>query len=244
MNEGGKEGDTMNQPRGNVVLMFFVFFSILFGLRVMLAQQKQVPAVKSQKPPTSGVVAPSIPQKPAAAAPAVPSQQPAVGKWTATKISVPVAGKSYKVLDLLNNINTNNPSKTSTFILPVNGSQIVGDAQCWSVGVDKQGRKIISNITGSRSAANAGMTALITANLNSMVQLRADPVLLDHLFNIGCFADLATKVLYGRVLLYFVIQGYRFYICEVYPALVRKMAFGMINPAQDILNKWDFTKAF
>lgn len=224
MNEGEKEGDTMNRTKSNVVTIFFVLFSIFFGLRVMLAQQKPISSVKTQN--------------------LAAKRQPAVGKWTATKLPVPSTAKTYTIGQLLKLINTNNPGNTSTFITPINGSQIVGDAQCWSVGVGPGGKKIINNITGSRSVANAGLTALINTNLNATVQLRADPVLLDHLYNTGRFPDVKAKALYGRILVYFVKEGYRFYIADPFPAPIVRMARGGVNPAQNILDKWNFNQTF
>lgn len=144
-------------------------------------------------------------------------------------IPAPITGIPYTVQKLVDLINTNNPNKTSEFIVPINQNSVVMNKDCWNVADQR-----ITNLTGSKSVSYAGLKGVISRNLNTNVTLKADPTLINHLAN-DRRLDANTKPKYAKILLYFELEGYRFYINDPYPA---RIVIGRVNPAANIINKW------
>ncbi len=145
----------------------------------------------------------------------------------ANKPSAPPIGSSYTVQELLTLINSNNPSKSSSFIIPVNGRTIIKDSDCWPA--------IGPHLDGSISVGAAKLQPLISQNLNTKVTLQADDTLINFLEQTGRLNS-QTKVPYRKILLYFTLKGYRFYLNDPYPMrIVARRA----NAAQNIINKWN-----
>ena len=140
-------------------------------------------------------------------------------------LPVPVVGKQYTVQQLLSLINRNNPAKTSNFIVPTSKGSVIQT----SAGID-----------GSKSVDFAGLKGIIQGNLGTEVTLNDDPNLIQQLFNEGRLNN-TTKPQYAKILLYFTLNGYRFYINDPYPA---KIVVGRTNPAGQIINKWNLNTRF
>ena len=158
---------------------------------------------------------------------------------TLAKPTVPLTTRTYTVQQLLNLINSNNPNQTSAFIVAVNGSNVIMDKDAWAT--DKSGK--ITNITGSKSTDTAGLKNIIQTNLNTNVTLKADPILINSLTINGALSSI-TKAQYSKILLYFSLGGYRFYINDPNPGLIVRSAGVVRSPAQNIISKWDFSRTF
>jgi len=216
-------------PKSNLMLVFFVLFSFMFGLRVMQAQKVQSGAQRT------------VAQTQAVQKQVAPVSAPKSTK-VANTIPVPSTTKQYTIQQLYTLINMTNPNKNSHFIVPINGQQVVPDSQCWQtavVQVKGKAVKKITNLTGSRSAVAAGLAGLINANMGMKVQLKLDTVLLEHLIADDRL-DLITKPYYERILLYFVLQGYRFYLIDLLSGKITITARSRINPARNIASKWNY----
>ena len=155
------------------------------------------------------------------------------------KPAVPSTNKTYTVQQLLNLINSNNPNQTSTFLVAANGTSVVLDKDAWAV--DQSGK--ITNLTGSKSTDLASLKSLIQSNLNASVTLKADPVLIKSLVVNGVL-DSTTQGQYSKILLYFTLGGYRFYLNDPNPGRIVRSAGVLRSPALNIISKWDFTKSF
>jgi hypothetical protein len=147
--------------------------------------------------------------------------------------SIPAVNKSYKLVDLFDLINKNNPAMTSNFLVPLNGHQVITDAQCWSVKPD-----------GSASAAQVGLTSSwVKNNANLMVTLLQDEDLINYLCQQGNLLQ-QNKAQFNAILLYFKLSLtpngtiYRFYLNDPFPGIVRNFGGKTVNPALMIIEQW------
>lgn len=142
-------------------------------------------------------------------------------KKTTQKLAIPIAGKKYKLGDLFNLINTNNSRTTSNFLV-----------------LDARGI--------SRSASTVGVSRdYIEENADTTVQLFEDGNRIKELEGYGIL-DSKTSSQYRRILLYFQLDGIdgKIYLNDPAPGKIVRSAFKTTNPAQNIINKWDFNKSF
>lgn len=151
---------------------------------------------------------------------------------------IPSTGVSYTLYEIWQLINSNNPAKTSNFILPTLGGKILTDAQCWPAeGV---------LLDGSVSASKLNITeAWVTSNKNYKIQLQSDNKLIKYLLKNNRLTKVNdVNALYKQILLYFILPiggvNYRFYLNDPFPGGIQ----GNNCPAQQIISKWDFQKAF
>lgn len=207
--------------KNNVFIVAFAILGIMSGLEAV-TKPKQI---QSRTDPRGVVMKVSR-----------PTMASAVGL---AKPTVPTIGKTYTVRQLLGLINSNNPNKTSNFIVGMNGDSVVMDSDCWAT----KSAGIITNLTASKSVDMAGLKSLIQSNLDSNVVLRSDNQLISYLANDGRL-DSTTQNQYGKILLYFVLNGYRFYLNDPHPGKITRVAGVMRSPALNIINKWDFNKSF
>lgn len=160
---------------------------------------------------------------------ATPTAQPA--KRILAKPAIPSTSKTYTVQQLLNLINSNNPNQSSEFIVAAGKSGTLK-------ATDK-----ITGIVGSQSASRASLASTIQSNLNTSVKLNADPDLIELLVKNGVL-DSTTQTQYSKILLYFTLNGYRFYLNDPNPGHIVRSAGVVRSPAAQIINKWDFNKSF
>jgi hypothetical protein len=158
-----------------------------------------------------------------------------MAQMTLAKPPVPIAGMAYTVDDLLDLINMNNPNKTSNFIVPLKGK-----SPNYSIMTAADCSRNITDISGSRSVSFAGLKSIVVANMKMKVSLRRDDKLVGLLYAQNRL-DRTTKEAYAKILLYFELGGYRFYLVDPFPG---KIVAGRVNIARNIINKWNFSKAY
>ncbi len=209
----------MNNNR--LLLTVLVVTMAGLGARLIVAQQKS--AVNSQRRTRTAVQTQTSRQ----------GVRMVSGSAQPAGIPVPAVGTSYTVQALLDLINTNNPNDTSNFIVPINASgAVMMNQDCSGDG--------IKNIAGSKSVGGAGLSGIIQANLTTNVTLNADPMLIAHLGSTGVL-NTVTSPQYTKILLYFTLAGYRFYINDPYPPkiiLPSAIAGSGVNPAAQIISRW------
>lgn len=176
------------------------------------------------------------------------SSTPTTAALVTGKISVPAVGTTYSLQYLFDLINTNNPQKTSNFLIPIGqNGQPIDDSHCWQAN---------PQITGSASASKLGITPQwVQQNGATSVQLAGDEELITFLYSDGRLND-ATKEQYQKILLYFKVPivssvqnpatgqaqsitlYYRCYLNDPYPGrIVRSLSFS-ISPAASIISRW------
>ncbi len=158
-----------------------------------------------------------------------------MAQMSLAKPPVPIVGMAYTVGDLLDLINMNNPRKNSNFIVPVKGK-----SPDYTVMKAIDCERDITRISGSKSVALAGLRGIINASMNVKVSLRKDDKLAGLLYAQNRL-DKSTKEAYEKILTYFEVGGYRFYLVDPFPPKIVK---GRVNPARNIIEKWNFTKAY
>lgn len=145
------------------------------------------------------------------------------------KPPIPVIGKSYIINQLKTLINMNNPADTSDFL-------VLTDAK----GTVLKAGTPVANAGGSKSAKNAGLDGIISSNMQATVSLNSATNLITLLGQTGRLAA-ADVAQYSKILLYFELGGYWFFISDPWPG---KIVVGRVNPAKNIISKWDFTKIY
>ncbi len=143
------------------------------------------------------------------------------------KPPVPSTAKAYTVLQLMNLINTSNKKKTSTFIVMIDAQGAITNSP--------------SSAAGSQSVARAGLQSTIESNMNTSVTLQQDPALIGVLAA-GKRLDTKNKDKYQKIVLYFELGGYRFYINDPFPGKTVTVKKKRRSPADNIIKKWDFAQ--
>jgi hypothetical protein len=152
-----------------------------------------------------------------------------------SKPRVPVIGGTYTLGGLWNEINANNPKKNSNFIVALNGQTPIPASACWPNGV---------NLNGSAGAHKVGLDLnYIKANAGVSVTLKQDTTLVDYLVS-STRLQVGMKDKYSKILLYFELNGYRFYLNDPFPGKMVRTAVSSVNPAGNIIGKWDFGSQF
>jgi hypothetical protein len=137
------------------------------------------------------------------------------------KLLTPIPGRQYTIGKLFDLINTNNPAKTSNFL--------------------------VLTQKGTVSAAQFGFDQnWINAARASRVTLQKDDGQITVLINTKQL-DAKTKNTYGKILLFFTVKDakgnlLKLYLNDPWPGLPKKAGSRSINPAADILKSWDLTK--
>ncbi len=161
-------------------------------------------------------------------------------KTTVTKLTpgnppLAKAGSTYTVGQLFDLINNNNPYKNSNFIVPMKAGKPIpasGD---------------IRQISGSYSAKAAGLANIIETNkaIGTKVTLQADDTLINFLYAQKRLNS-QTKANYAQILLYFELGGYRFYLADPFPGIIKLYAIQSsgVNIASNIIKKWDYNKIY
>ena len=98
-----------------------------------------------------------------------------------------------------------------------------------------------ANAAGSMSADRAGLHGVIEANMNTAVVLKSDDLLINALKTSGRLDD-KNSAYYQKILLYFDLGGYRFYLNDPFPGKIIMSAGVRRSPADAIIQKWDFTQ--
>ncbi len=155
-----------------------------------------------------------------------------------TLLPVPKPG-TYTVAELFSLINQNNPAKTSEFIVPLTGKSP-------NYTVIKAGDDI-TKITGSAGTSKRGLTGIISqATMNkTTVTLRPDITLINFLFSAKQKRlDSASKAGYQKILLYFELGGFRFYLVDPFPGKIVTLKGTKRSPAMNNIKKWDLTETY
>jgi len=140
-----------------------------------------------------------------------------------------MANSSQTVHDLLMEINANNPSNNSDFIVATKGGMVIPAGSS------------PTNLDGSESAGRAGLSSIINNNMETPVTLKQDPALINELATPARHVlDANTKAKYQQILLYFELDGYRFYLNDPFPAKYVGSSGSKfyVNPAAIICSKW------
>jgi len=145
---------------------------------------------------------------------------PAPASSGAKLLPAPKVGSSMTVQALRNIIRTN--SASADFLLACTSNRQPIPAGSSPVG-----------LAGSMGLTPAAL-AVINSNLNTTVTVKDDPALINALVTKGQ-VDNATKVNYQKILLWFELGGFRFYLNDPYPGLI---VSGRTNVAASIVKKW------
>ena len=148
------------------------------------------------------------------------------------KPKVPSTSQSYTVQQLVTLINTSNPSKTSKFLVLVDRSGKYASALGAAAGSASAER--------AKAADGTKLQGIIQSNLGTTVTLSQDAALINQLLSQKRL-DGANTEKYKRILLYFELDGYRFYLNDPFPGKIVRMKGKRRSPADNIIKKWDFT---
>jgi hypothetical protein len=174
---------------------------------------------------------------------AAPQYQALAVEQAVRKPPTPAVGKPYTLGQLFELINTSNPAKSSNFILPTLGGQLVKDDQCWP----SQGNFVDGSVSAGR--VNFGGVVInqdwVAANANLQVQLQADPGLIAFLVRDNRLQQAGgIDQQYAQILLYFILAiggvNYRFYLNDTCPGRIN----GKVYPARAIIKKWDLQRSY
>lgn len=150
------------------------------------------------------------------------------------KIQPPKKGM-HTIKSLFDTINTNNPRKSSLFIVPLRNKKVMTQAEMSRPGYKK--------MNGSASSKKIGIDKnWVEDNGSKKVELKQDKVLVQWLLS-------KKRVLkkhrdqYKKILLYFNItkdgKMYRLYINDPWPARWRRIRGKYYSAAEKIIKKWD-----
>ena len=187
--------------------------------------------------PATITVAPTTTPAPTSTPSPKTLQDPVISNGVPVALNLAVQNQ-YTVQQLLTLINKGDPNGTKSFLMPTQQGQLLLSTQCWPASG--------ANLDGSASAVIAGLqgspvgsltTGVIDSNLNTMVTLQQDPVLINYLTRLGSL-DASTQQAYSRILLYFDLGGYRFYLADPYPGKPFKRLNRVYNPAQQTISSW------
>lgn len=167
-------------------------------------------------------------------------------------LPVPVAGMTYSVQELLNLINQNNPQKNSDFLVPLTGPRthytVMNAAMCGAnngAGIGQITGSGGANVRGVSYDLSAHVTLYQDLSLITYLATMKDPVTGESKPKLNA----VTKTLYAKILLYFELGGYRFYLNDPYPAgpigaIMIKKGPLVRNPVQNIISKWNLKQSY